>query len=155
MTNAWDSHGSCSLFGIFVFPQFSHTSRPTRLLSLNCWFAFSSCLSQRILIWVQRNFCCALLLMYPHAPVLNIPTVLRDRPRSSLAPPAPWGKVGLASSAQGGSSWAHGHTLGGDMAFEEGQQAKAVQLLVRWGSVLLPSWTLCVVLLPPPENGRC
>lgn len=89
--------------------------------------------------------------MYPHAPVLNIPTVLRDRPRSSLAPPAPRGKVELASSAQGGSSWralrravpllgwAHGCAPGGDTAFEGGQQAKAVQLLVQWGSVLLPS----------------
>lgn len=66
-------------------------------------------------------------------------------------PPAPQGKAGLASNVQGSSSWwalhravsllgwVHSWEQGGDTAFEEGQQAKAIQVLVWCGSVLLPS----------------
>lgn len=40
---------------------------------------------------------------------------------------------------------------GGGPDFEGGQQAKAVQDLVWWSSVLLPRWTLC----PPAKDKRC
>lgn len=63
--------------------------------------------------------------------------------------------VGSAPCNQSAGMGAWDWEQTGDTAFEEGQQAKAVQVLVWWSSVLLPGWTFCVVLLPPLQNRRC
>ena len=164
MTNAWDSHGSCSLFGIFVFPQFLHMSHLTRLLLLNCQFPFSGCLSQRILVWIQgnvtvlhfmcthMNLCWIFPLCFgtdPAPPWTVLPSWSLEKGRSSQQCA---GQQQLVDSTPCSPSTGMSALLG-DLG--EGQQAKAIQVLVHWGSVLLPSWTLCVVLLPPPENTRC
>lgn len=148
MTNAWDSCGSCSLFGIFMFPQFLHMSYLTRLLSLNCWFAFSGCLGQRIFsMSSEEHLLCFILCLFtctcaeysycalgliplpPDRPALPL---LRERAQSSRGQ---WALHRVAHLP----GWAHGGAWGGDVAFGDSQQAKAVQVLVRWGSVLLPS----------------